>query len=1755
MDDPEDQQVKYTWTQLAGPTVVLKNADTGAPTFTAPNLLSDTVVTFQIEINDGGTISTDTIDVMIRADDDAPSVNAGNDKTVPENAAVSLNPVVKDPEGQPLTYEWVQISGPSVTLSDPAASAPTFTAPELEADTALVFELRVSDGVHTVSDQVTVTVAADNDPPAVDAGPDLEVDEDDLVTLTATATDIDTDNLNWTWTQTRGLPVTINDADTATPTFTAPNSVVNSYLTFEVAVSDGETTVTDIVRVLVNADNDAPTNDAGPDTVVPDASVVTLAGSANDPDGQPLTHTWTQISGPAIELEDDHTLTPFFQSPNFLTPTDFVFQLESTDGTFTTIDTVTITVDGVNHGAISEALSFSTPEDTPVVVTMDAVDPDVGDAVEYFRLNSPSPHGVVSLNGDPLDPGDIITFADLDAGNVVFTPNGNWSGQTTFTYAAFDGEAWGDPAAITIDVTPVGDAPIVDAGDAAGVEETAIDLDFNWSLTDIDGSESVTRVTVAGAPDGSTFSDGVNSVVTANGAPVDITGWDMDALAITPAVNWDVDFDLTLTVESSESANGAAAAASDVVTVQMTGVNDMPIPTDTVQVGPEDQVLTVTVEATEPDTGDFAEAYRIDTLPTHGTLFINGVEATAADEISHDDVVAGGLTFQPDDDWSGVTWFQFSASDGQVWAPPTGTARIEIAAVADAADLAMGGGTGLEDEAIPLNLSAALADTDGSETLTSLELSGAPIGSVISDGVNSHTVTDGDPIDIHAWSLDAIEITPPQDLDQDFDITLTATTHEGPNADEHTHSETFTVDVIAVNDAPTVDDAADTIAEDSVAVLAFSGADVDTGDVIESYRIDAAPEHGTILLNGAPLEAGDVVSAADVAAGAVTYQPDPHWSGVETFQFSAGDGDVWSESPATYTITVTAEVDAPTLSVTDVVGDEDASILLPISSGLTDTDGSESLTITIEDYPAGTTFTAGTNNGDGTWSFTAAELSNLRIRPPADWAGVMNLTVTAEAEEAATGATTTVTEAVRVDVRPVADAAHLSVNDASGSEDAPVPLDISAALSDTDGSEVLSITIGDVPADAVLSAGTNNGDGTWTLDPDDLDGLTVSLPADASGAFDLSVTAHTVETATGAGRDVTDTLRVTISGVADAPTLTVDGSVAGEEDDAIALDINAALNDTDGSETLTVTVADVPAGATLSAGFDNGDGTWSLAPHELNNLSITLAPGDADDFTLSVTAIAAELDGDVSSTSATIDVVVDPVVDAPTLTVTDATGTEDTPIPLDIDAALVDTDGSEVLTVTVDGVPTGATLSAGTDNGDGTWTLSEADLDGLTITPPAHDATDFTLTITARSQETENGATAEVTATLDVTVDAAAEAFVLDVSDAVGDEDSWISLDLSITNPDVDGSETTTVQISGLPADGVLSAGVRQPDGSWRLDVSDLDGLSFRPPADFNGDITVTVQAVAEEAANGDRTIVDDAFTIHVAPVNDAPVADAQSDMTTQGVPLTTGNLLAGASDIDGDTLTIASFTQPEHGEVVSHGDGTFTYTPSPEFAGDDTFTYTVSDGAGGEVTVTMTITVLPLPEDEPDPIRWDTPDARPPAPVEPATDEWADVDLSQLLVTGDEVADEADEPVIVDPALEPPDPNPDAADDRSDTPLEDPLFGAEVVDFAGDLTSAAERQARLDDVAPESLLDLDLEPLALDGERGGRDLEDAAPGDVDRTIAELERMSRWSENEEQAAGAAEAGFLPALWGLLRAVAGMRRDVDDETEAERSRKG
>ena len=152
-----------------------------------------------------------------------------------------------------------------------------------------------------------------------------------------------------------------------------------------------------------------------------------------------------------------------------------------------------------------------------------------------------------------------------------------------------------------------------------------------------------------------------------------------------------------------------------------------------------------------------------------------------------------------------------------------------------------------------------------------------------------------------------------------------------------------------------------------------------------------------------------------------------------------------------------------------------------------------------------------------------------------------------------------------------------------------------------------------------------------------------------------------------------------------------------------AFQVDAQLGDTDGSETLSLVITDLPLGATLTDGIREfvgsvGNTTVDISDWRHNTLRIT-PPADSDqDFVLTVTATAVENgSGDAALLTNTFDVQVIAVADQPLLSVpAELILSEDESASFAIAANLQDIDGSETLAVLLSGLPEGATLGDGT---------------------------------------------------------------------------------------------------------------------------------------------------------------------------------------------------------------------------------------------------------------------------------------------------------------------------------------------------------------------------------------------------------------------------------------------------------------------------
>ena len=195
---------------------------------------------------------------------------------------------------------------------------------------------------------------------------------------------------------------------------------------------------------------------------------------------------------------------------------------------------------------------------------------------------------------------------------------------------------------------------------------------------------------------------------------------------------------------------------------------------------------------------------------------------------------------------------------------------------------------------------------------------------------------------------------------------------------------------------------------------------------------------------------------------------------------------------------------------------------------------------------------------------------------------------------------------------------------------------------------------------------------------------------------------------------------------------------------------------------------------------------------------------------------------------------------------------------------------------------------------------------------------------------------------------------------------------------DVEGEPLTAHWLAG-PTNGTVTL---NPDGS----------LTYAPDSDFVGSDWFTYQAKDGDAYSQVATV---SFT--VAGVNDPPSATNDmytTDEDTELVTSTVSGVLGNDVDVDGDSLSAFVSSGPVNGLLSFNRDGSFVYTPNPDFNGADSFIYSVSDGNGGSATAMVTLTVTPV-DDPPVPDVFSL--SAPAAIAMPLTLSASDIDSASL--------------------------------------------------------------------------------------------------------------------------------------------------------------
>ena len=298
-----------------------------------------------------------------------------------------------DPDDDTLTLSWKQIGGEDVELTPSNTVAePTFKAPDVENGKAkiLSFELTVTDPYGEVGTSIVkVTVLPRNQSPTADAGSDQTITKGDQVTLSGSGTDPEGDSLSYRWAQIDGPIVTLDDPTSQSPSFDTSDVLRSTAIfRFQLSVFDGfGGSATDNVIVKMNAPKATIISaNAGPDQTVDEGSTVQLDGTCQDDLERPLTTTWTQSLGPAVELSSTADASVTFTAPEVpngpLVSSAYRFTCQA-EGGGTATDVILVKINPVNEAPSADAGSDKiTVSNRFVYLTGSGTDPD-NDKLQY----------------------------------------------------------------------------------------------------------------------------------------------------------------------------------------------------------------------------------------------------------------------------------------------------------------------------------------------------------------------------------------------------------------------------------------------------------------------------------------------------------------------------------------------------------------------------------------------------------------------------------------------------------------------------------------------------------------------------------------------------------------------------------------------------------------------------------------------------------------------------------------------------------------------------------------------------------------------------------------------------------------------------------------------------------------------------------------------------------------------------------------------------------------------------------------------------------------------------------------------------------------------------------------------------------------------------------------------------------------------------------------------------------------------------
>ncbi|WP_445013848.1 tandem-95 repeat protein [Vibrio parahaemolyticus] len=779
--------------------------------------------TFTYIVTSGGVSESTTVEVNVTPVNDAP-VAKDDIATTLEDTAVTIDvlPNDTDVDGDKLSIQSATVPEAQGKVEIVDGKLVFTPAENFNGDAEITYT--VTDGQLTDEAKVTVTVNPVNDAPTIKVDAVESITEDavstDTVVATLTVRDTDTSEDQLTVSlenNSNGYFVLVGDEVKLTQ---AGVDAVNNDelnlkdLTISASVSDGvNPTANDSDSLIVNRVNDAPTveNAIADQELSEDfaTNTIDLNDAFKDSDSA-LNFSVSGNSNVLVSIENGiATISPTADWNGSETLT-----FTATDSSGESISqTVNFTVAPVADIVADKA---TVVEDTPTIIKVLGNDTFEGDdQVVSLDTNNGPANGTVSVNPD---------------GSVTYTPNDNYHGTDSFTYIVTSGGV-SESTTVSVDVTPVNDAPVAKDDIATTQEDTVVTIDVLPNDTDVDGDKlSIQSATVPEAQGKVEIVDG--------------------KLVFTPAENFNGQAEITYTVTDGQLTDEAK------VTVTVNPVNDAPtIKVDAVESITEDAVSTDTVVATLTvrDTDTPEDQLTVSLENNSNGYFVlvgNEVKLTQAgvDAVNNDELNLKDLAISA------------SVSDG-VNPTANDSDSLIVNRVNDAPTIKVDAVESITEDAVNTDTVVAtltVRDTDTSEDQLTVSLE---------NNSNGYFVLVGNEVKLTQAGVDAVN----NDELNLKDMAISASVSDGVNP---TANDSDSLVVNRVNDAPTVENAI---------------ADQELAEDFASYTIDLndAFKDSDSALNFSVSGNSNVL--VSIENGIATISPTADWNGSETLTFTATD--------------------------------------------------------------------------------------------------------------------------------------------------------------------------------------------------------------------------------------------------------------------------------------------------------------------------------------------------------------------------------------------------------------------------------------------------------------------------------------------------------------------------------------------------------------------------------------------------------------------------------------------------------------------------------------------------------------------------------------------------------------------------------------------------------------------------------------------------------------------------------------------------